>query len=98
MPSYEEMRKILDEVDKKFEEREKQRAQEREEELKKMGVEPVKAPKKHIDHPNTMENSTATVLWIASLVVGSIFKRAWLIWVVSTLIWFKFITRHNSDE
>lgn len=99
MPSYEEIRKIFDEVDKKFEEREKQLEEERRKEIESKGMIYINGQtpnKKHYDHPNTMENSTATFFWIASLVVGALFKGAWAIWVVSTIIWLKFITRHND--
>lgn len=48
------------------------------------------------DHPSTIENGTATFFWIVSLLVGAIFKGGWSIWVVSTIIWWKFITRHNK--
>lgn len=99
MPSYEEMRKIFDEVDKKFEERDKKREEERRKEVEAMGLTYIngdKPQKEHYDHPNTMENSTATIFWIASLVVGALFKGAWIIWIVSTVIWWKFITRHND--
>lgn len=57
---------------------------------------PTTPPKKPTyDHPNTMENSTATVLWIAVMVVGSIFKGNWVIWIIATVIWAKFMTRHD---
>lgn len=94
--SHEEIREIFDEVDKKFAERDKKRAEERCRELERLGITPISAPKKHFDHPNTMENSTATFFWIVSLAIGAIFKSAWAIWIVSTVIWWKFITRHND--
>ena len=46
------------------------------------------------DHPNTMENGTATVLYIITMIIGSIFNDRWLIWGAITLIYLKFITRH----
>ena len=99
MISYEEQRKIFDEVEKKFKEKEEKREKERLEELAKKGIvppDPSTYPKKYCDHPNTMENSTATVLWIVVMLVGSIFKGNWVIWIVATIIWFKFITRHKK--
>lgn len=75
------------------------------EELRAKGVEPlfdedgnslVPEKKPTYDHPNTMENSTATVLWIVVMVVGSIFKGNWIIWIVATIVWFNFITRHKK--
>lgn len=75
------------------------------EELRAKGLEPmfdedgnslVPPKKPTYDHPNTMENSTATVLWIVVMLVGSIFKGNWVIWIVATIIWLKFITRHKK--
>lgn len=45
------------------------------------------------DHPDTMENGTATFLWIVVMVVGAIFKGNWVIWIVATIIWLRFINR-----
>lgn len=91
----------------KEEERELQRKLNRMriEELRVKGIEPmfdeggnslVPPKKPTYDHPNTMENSTATVLWIVVMLVGSIFKGNWVIWIVATIIWLKFITRHKK--
>ena len=57
---------------------------------------PIPEPKKErCDSPYTMEDSTATFLWIVVMVVGSIFKGNWVIWIISTIVWRKFITRHD---
>ena len=48
------------------------------------------------DHPNTMENSTATFLWVVVMVVSILFKGGWILCVLETIIWWKFITRHNK--
>ena len=48
------------------------------------------------DHPNTMENSTATLLYLIVMIGGVIFKARWLIWIIATIIYFKFITRHKK--
>lgn len=98
MPSYEEMRKIFDEVDKKFEERDKKREEERRKEIETMGLTYINGDtpqKKHFDHPNTIENSTATFFYVIVMLVGSIFKGNWVIWIIATVIWAKFITRHD---
>jgi hypothetical protein len=94
---------------KKHEEEEKEFQRElnrlRMEDLRKNGIEPtfdedgnsIIPPKKETwDHPNTMENSTATILWIVVMLVGSIFKGNWVIWIIATVVWAKFITRHNK--
>ena len=67
--------------------------------MQKAGLDPTKkieTPKKYCDHPNTMENGTATLFWIIIMVIGSIFKGNWVIWIVATAIWLKFILRHNK--
>lgn len=69
-----------------------------EEENKRRGIYPVenKEPTKQTwDHPNTMENGTATLLWVAVMLIGSIFKGNWVIWIIATVIWARFITRHD---
>ena len=99
MLSYEDQRKIFDEVDKKFKEKEEKREQERLKDLAEMGVVPPDAdayPRKYHDHPNTMENSTATFFYIVVMLIGSIFKGNWIIWIIATVVWAKFITRHNG--
>ena len=75
------------------------------EDLRKQGIEPtfdedgnslIPPEKEMWDHPNTMENSTATILWIVVMLIGSIFKGNWVIWIIATVVWAKFITRHDS--
>lgn len=45
------------------------------------------------DHPDTMENGTATFLWIVAMAVGTIFNGRLIIWIVATIIWLRFINR-----
>ena len=47
------------------------------------------------DHPNTMENSTATILYILVMIGSLIFKDFLYIWVAASFIYFRFITRHK---
>lgn len=99
MPTYKEMREIFDKVDKEYKEREKKWDKIRLEELEKKGIKPIdpsQFPKERCDHPNTMEDSTATVLWIVVMLVGSIFKGNWAIWIIATVLWAKFITRYDK--
>jgi hypothetical protein len=99
MPSYEEMRKVLDEAAKEKEEREKRLTEERLKDLEKRGIKPFgpsEIPPQRCDHPNTMEDGTATVLWVAVMLVGAIFKCCWLIWIIATVVWAKFITRYKK--
>jgi hypothetical protein len=99
MLSYEDYRKIFDEVDKKFKEREEKQDKERLEELAKKGIfppDPSTYQKKYCDHPNTMENSTATIFWIVGMIVSLLFKGGWALCILETVAWWKFITRHNK--
>jgi hypothetical protein len=98
MPTIEEMRKYTEKYKKEQEEFNKRLEESRLKELEAKGIKPFdesQVPKKYCDHPNTMENSTATVLWLVVMVVGSIFKANWMIWIIATVLWAKFITRHD---
>lgn len=45
------------------------------------------------DHPNTIENGSATFLYIVVMAVGAIFKGNWMIWIIATIIYLRFINR-----
>ena len=94
----EERSKILQDAKKEFEEQEKNRRDEWLEECKKNGIippDPKTYPKQRCDSPYTIEDGTATVLWLVVMVVGAIFKSNWIIWIVATVIWWKFIRRYK---
>ena len=98
MPTMEEMRKYQEKYKKEQEEFNQHLEELRLKELKKRGLKPFdtnQVPKKHCDHPNTMENSTATFFYVIVMLVGSIFKGNWAIWIIATVVWAKFITRHD---
>ena len=98
MLSYEERSKILQDAKKEFEEQEKKRQDAWLEECKKKGIvppDPKTHPKPRCDSPYIIEDSTATVLWLAIMIVGSIFKGSWVIWIIATVVWLKFITRYK---
>lgn len=98
MPTVEEMRKYTEKYKKEREDFNKRLDDYRLKELEAKGIKPFdesQVPKKYCDHPNTMENSTATVVWAVVMLVGSIFKGNWIIWIIATVIWAKFITRHD---
>ena len=134
MPTYREMRELLDESDKKRKEQEERKAQrdferaikdatkqeektreqlekqqealekasteqERLERLGEMGIKPFdtsKVPQQRCDHPNTMENSTATILWIVAMIISLLFQGGWILCIIETIIWLKFITRYKN--
>ena len=56
------------------------------------------SPFKNCDHPNSLENDEATIIWVVIMVVGAIFKGNWIIWIVATIIWRKYITRHKIKK
>ena len=98
MADYEEMRKIFNDLNIKSKEKAERDEMERMKELKEKGEEPFdssKFPEKRCDHPSTMENSTATVMWIVAMIVGAIFKGKLIIWMIATAVWLKFITRYK---
>lgn len=45
------------------------------------------------DHPNAMENGTATALYILVMLIGTIFQDRWLIYIMASWIYFRFINR-----
>lgn len=53
---------------------------------------------KNCDHPNSLENDEATILWIVVMAIATIFKGNWIIWIVATIIWRKYITRHKIKK
>lgn len=90
----EERERELDEYIKqhnaKWEEKKK-----REQELKSQSPQ---NPFANYDHPNSLENDEATIIWLIVMAVGTIFKGNWIIWIVATIIWRKYITRHKIKK
>lgn len=50
------------------------------------------------DHPNSLENDEATALWLVVMAVATIFKGNWIIWIIATIIWRRYITRHKRKK
>lgn len=50
---------------------------------------------KYMDRPGTMANGTALLFYIATMVGGCIFKDRYIIWIVATIVYVKFRTRHQ---
>ena len=99
MPTMEEMRKYTEKYKKEQEVLNKRLEELRFKELEASGLKPFdnsNVPVKYVDHPNTIENSTATFFYVVVMLVGSIFKGNWVIWIIATVIWAKFITRHDK--
>lgn len=75
----------------------------RRQELEKQGlkfIEPSEDLQKDFhgdcDHPSTMENGPAIILYLIVMIGGSIFIDRLIIWVIATIIFYKFITRHKK--
>lgn len=47
------------------------------------------------DHPNTMENGTATTLWIVIMIISLLFNGGWILCILETVVWWRFINRKN---
>lgn len=56
--------------------------------------EEMKEENRGIDHPDTLSNAEATVLFIVVMIGGSIFKDRIFIWIPAIIMYFKHITRH----
>lgn len=98
MPTVEEMRKYQEKYRKEREDFNERLEEVWIKDLEAKGLKPFdknQVPKKYCDHPNTIENSTATLLYIVVMLVGSIFKGNWVIWIIATVVWARFITRHD---
>lgn len=99
MPTMDEMNEWREKWKKERKEFNKKIEEISRKEWEKKGIKPVeigKIPPERCDHPNTIEDSTATVLWIVVMLVGSIFKGNWVIWIIATIVWFRFITRYKN--
>lgn len=59
-------------------------------------AEPAPPKKPQYDSPYAMENSTATFLYIITMIVGTLFHDRILVYVAATVIWWKYITRHKE--
>ncbi len=66
------------------------------EESKNIDDKQIETQNTHYDHPNTMEDSSAIILYIVVMLGGVIFIDRWLIWIVATVIFVRFITRHKK--
>lgn len=53
---------------------------------------------KNCDHPNSLENDEATIIWIVVMIVATIFRWNWLIWIIATIVWRRYITRHKRKK
>ena len=64
----------------------------------KKGPKPSIDDFKNYDHPNSLENDEATIIWIVVMAVATIFKGNWIIWIIATIVWRRYITRHKIKK
>ena len=71
----------------------------RDDELRKKGIDPdaYKNIKPKYDHPGTPDDGLVTVLYVAGMVGSLIFKDFWIPWLMLTIAYGKFVTRHDND-
>lgn len=99
MPTLEEMRELRKKREAEGAEFKKKLEEIRRQEWDAKGIKPFdtsQVPPQRCDHPNTMEDSTATILWIVAMVISLLFKGGWALCILETIIWLKFITRYKK--
>ena len=71
----------------------------RKSELRKRGINPdvYKPTKPKYDHPCTPDDGFVTVLYVIGMAASLIFKEFWIPWIILTIGYSKFITRHDND-
>lgn len=50
------------------------------------------------ESPYTMENGTATFLYIVIMAIGTLFVDRWLIYITATFIYISFRNRHKKKK
>ena len=85
-----ELNDFLVEIKKKDDERECQKQAQRQQSAETFF--------ENCDHPNSLENNEATIVWLVVMAVAAIFKGNWLIWIIATIIWRRYITRHKRKK
>ena len=93
----EEQKKEYEDVYGTFEEREAKREQERLQRIKEREERQRKYEESiaYMDHPNTMDDGTATFFYIAIMLIAIIFKERWFIWIAATIRYVFHMTRHE---
>ena len=94
----EEREKELNDFLAEIKQKDKEREQDQEQEKPLRVQKTQKNFFENCDHPNSLENSEATILWLIVMAVGTIFKGNWIIWIIATIIWLRYITRHKIKK
>lgn len=71
----------------------------RREELMNKGINPdLQQPiKPKYDHPGMPDDGFVTVLYVIGMLTSLIFNDFWILWIGLTILYVKFITRHDND-
>ena len=91
------------EMGRKMREKEAARKKELEEIRRKwlieQGIDPAsyEVPPEKWDHPCTPDDGFVTFIYIVAMIAVMIFKDFWIAWIMFTLGYVKFITRHDND-
>lgn len=94
--NYEERnRAFLNRMRQKADEEKARDEAERQAEMKKAGIVEQQQQKPQFDHPDSLENDEATILYVVAMAVSTIFKGNWILWIIWTIIWWKYINRHK---
>lgn len=100
MPTWEDIAKEVEKYAQEDEIFEKHLEELRHNELTRKEPKTLKKENKNFygncDHPSTIENGTATFFWIIIMIVSMLFDGGWILCILETIIWAKFITRHND--
>ena len=99
MMSFEEAQAMGKSIREEQERIKKMMDETRKSELKKQGIDPDawKPIKPRYDHPSTPDDGFVTVLYIVGMVASLIFKDFLIAWIGLSILYGKFITRHNND-
>lgn len=99
MMSFEECQELGRKMKAEKEELNKKMSQIRDGELRKMGINPddKKIVQPKYDHPSMPEDGLITFLYIVLMITSLIFNDFWIPWIILTITYGKFITRHDND-
>ena len=50
------------------------------------------------DSFNGLENEEATAVWIVAMILGAFFKGNWVVWIIATIVWLRYITRNKRKK
>lgn len=99
MMSFEECQEMGRKIREEERKRNERMAKIRDDELRKIGIDSnvQKSIEPKYDHPSMPEDGFVTVLYIVGMVTSLLFKDFWIPWVILTIVYGKFITRHDND-